>query len=59
MDNLQIIARELGLQITKRGSVYLIKRNSYCSGIQFDNLHRVTIYLAQKLQEMKAEIDTE
>lgn len=59
MDNLQIIARELGLIITKRGNAYLVKRNSYCSGIQFDSLHRVTIHLAKKLQEMKAQIDTE
>jgi len=59
MDNLQVIARELGLIITKRGNAYHVQRNSYCSGIQFDNLHRVTIHLAKKLQEMKAQIDTE
>ena len=62
MDNLQIIARELGLQINKRGNKYLVNNGgyrNYLTGIDFDNLHRVTIHLAKKLQEMKAEIDTE
>ena len=65
MENLQIIARALGLQLNKRGNVYLINRGGYSfigkahSGIEFDNLHRVSIHLAKKAQDMRSQLDTE
>jgi len=51
MDNLQIIARILGLQIKKRSSGYLVNGGGYTSGIEFENLHRVSIHLAKEMDE--------
>lgn len=59
MDNLQIIARILGLQINKRGNGYHVNRGGYSVGVVYENLHQVSIHLAKKVQEMKGQIDTE
>lgn len=51
MENLQIIARILGLQIKKRHDGYHVNRGGYSVGVVYENLHRVSIHLAKKIQE--------
>ena len=52
MENLQVIAMVLGLRITKNSAGYLLNKGGYSMGIQFDNLHRLSIHLASKVQEL-------
>jgi len=54
MEKLQIIARELGLRLTKRGNGYHVNRGGYSVSVTFPNLRRVSTHL----EKMKAQIDT-
>jgi|TARA_R100000482_G_C4989611_1_gene86797 hypothetical protein len=47
MKNLQVIATVLGLRITKNSSGYHLNNGGYSRGIQFDNLHSLSIHLAK------------
>jgi hypothetical protein len=52
MQNLQVIAMVLGLRITKNSGGYLLNNGGYSMGIQFDNLHRLSIHLASKVKDL-------
>ena len=49
MKNLQVIAMVLGLRITKNSGGYLLNNGGYSMGIQFDNLHSLSIHLAKTI----------
>ena len=40
------------LRITKNSSGYHLNNGGYSRGIQFDNLHSLSIYLASKVQDL-------
>ena len=52
MRNLQVIAMVLGYKITKNSGGYLLNNGGYSMGIQFDNLHSLSIHLASKVQDL-------
>ena len=48
MRNLQVIAMVLGYKITKNSGGYLLNNGGYWMGIQFDNLHSLSINFTHK-----------
>jgi hypothetical protein len=53
MENLQIIAKSLGLIITKVSSGYLLNNGGYSMGMQFDNLESLAKELSRKIKDLK------